>query len=124
MQENEEPEMLLLTHKHRRSLTIQSSNFTLIIQAEHFFYSSWYFKIKLIHFTADLSSCNVTNTNMIYFICPKSAHMGREWEWSTGSCHKHSSGANAARSHFVAHSSLMRDDLKPFIGSKGHPVSA
>lgn len=34
-----------------------------------------------------------------------------------------SSGANTA-SHFVAHSSLMRDDLKPFIGSKGHPVAA
>lgn len=33
-------------------------------------------------------------------------------------------GANTARSHFVAHSSLMRDDLKPFIGSKGHPVAA
>lgn len=35
-----------------------------------------------------------------------------------------SSGANTARSHFVAHSSLMRDDLKPFIGCKGHPVAA
>lgn len=35
-----------------------------------------------------------------------------------------SPGASTARIYFVAHSSLMTDDLKLFIGCKGHPVTA
>lgn len=99
------------TQKHDSSLLIKSAqtanspfkkkkkereNFTLIIQAKHI-YSSWYFD-KWINFIADinvnhrpgLSSCNITDIDIIYFIFPTSAHLGREWEWSTGSCHKHS----------------------------------